>query len=310
MTMGSLFLLSLMSTTANGSYVDKVDVAGATLHVEIRQPVQEKKAREIVDWVRATANTVNLTYGRFPNPSPKVVVIPSIGGRWGGDSAVTFGRVTRWDGETIELFVNPDRPIEEFYEDWTATHEFSHLMLPLLSREYRWISEGFATYYQNVLMARAGRYTPEFAWQKLVAGFERGQDSRPDLSPNEAAREGIAGARMKIYWSGAALALLADIELRERSNGAESLDSVLDEFQACCLPSRRTWSGQRLLSQLDTFVDEPVFMPLYRQYANRQGFPEFDKALSDLGVAGHYGEIRLRDDARLAHIRQAISGSR
>ena len=161
--MGSLFLVSLLSTAADGSYVDSVDVGGATLRVEIRQPVQANKAREIVDWVRATANTINLTYGRFPNPSPTVVVIPSSGGRWGGDSAVTFGRVTRWDGETIELFVNPDRPIDEFYKDWTATHEFSHLMLPLLSRQNRWISEGFATYYQNVLMARAGRYTPEFA---------------------------------------------------------------------------------------------------------------------------------------------------
>ena len=36
-------------------------------------------------------------------------------------------------GESIELFVDERRPIEDFYDEWTATHEFSHLMLPRIS---------------------------------------------------------------------------------------------------------------------------------------------------------------------------------
>jgi len=89
----------------------------------------------------------------------------------GGDSAVIFDRVTRGDGETVKLFVNPNHPIDEYYSDWTATHEFSHLMLPLLSQHHRWISEGLATYYQNILMSWAGRYTPERNWQLMIEGF-------------------------------------------------------------------------------------------------------------------------------------------
>jgi hypothetical protein len=128
-------------------------------------------------------------------------------------------------------------------------------------------------------MARAGRYTTDQAIDKLSQGFDRGHRSRPELSLNEAAREGVRRARYKIYWSGAAIALLADVELRERSGGAESLDIVLDRFQRCCLPSRRRWSGTELFTRFDSLIDKPVFMPLYRQYADTAGFPEFKDAL-------------------------------
>jgi len=288
---------SLLSTT----------LLAATLNIEVRQPVDDSKAAEIVEWIEATANDVKLVYGRFPNPKAKIIVIPTTENSWGSDSAVIFGRVTRRSGETIELFVNPDRPIEEYYADWTATHEFSHLMLPLLKKRYRWISEGFASYYQNVLMARAGHYTQELAWQRLSEGFERGRDSSPDLSPNEAATDRNRYARMKVYWSGAAIALLADIELRQRSGGTESLDTVLGQLQSCCLPSRTQWSGQRLFKKLDSFLETPVFMPLYQKYANAGGFPNFAPALTDLGIDVSGSSVYLREDRPLARIRKEIS---
>jgi hypothetical protein len=291
---------SLLSTT----------LLAATLNIEVRQPVDERKAAEIIEWIEATASDVTLVYGRFPNPKAKIIVIPTTENSWGSDSAVIFGRVTRRRGETVELFVNPDRPIEEYYADWTATHEFSHLMLPLLKQRYRWISEGFASYYQNVLMARAGHYTQKDAWQRLSDGFERGRESRPDLSLNQAAASGIRYARMKVYWSGAAIALLADIELRQRSGGTESLDTVLGQLQSCCLPSRTQWSGQRLFKKLDSFLEAPVFMPLYEQYANTEGFPDYAPALLELGLSTNGdGTIRLNNSAPLATTRQAISAT-
>lgn len=303
----TLLVAAASTSAATQTIVRQVEVPGATLHIEVRQPVSNAKADELIDWVESAARNVNLTYGRFPNPAPRIIITPSKRASWGKTSAVIFGQVTRNRGETVELFVNPDRPIAEFYEDWTATHEFSHLMLPLLSQRYRWISEGFATYYQNVLMMRAERYTPEFGWQRLTAGFARGHDSRPELSPNEAAAGGIAQARMKVYWSGAAIALLADTELRQRSDGKESLDTVLSELQHCCLPSRRRWSGRELFERLDSFLETPVFMPLYREHANEAGFPPVDAVVAELGIETASDEVSLRDNAPLADIRDAIS---
>ena len=157
-------------------------------------------------------------------------------------------------------------------------------------------------------MSRAGRYSEIDAWRKLSAGFERGRASRPELSPNEAASAGVRQARMKIYWSGAAIALLADVELRERSGGRESLDVVLDRLQRCCLPSTRTWSGPELFAKLDTLAGDAVFTPLYQRYADVAGFPDTRGPLARLGVAIDGKNVSLRSDAELADIRSAITG--
>jgi hypothetical protein len=262
----------------------------------------------IIEWVRDNANNITLVYGRFPNPLARVVVLPQKNRR--GDSAVQFGRVVRDGGETVELLVDPTQPIESFYDSWTATHEFSHLMLPYVHRDQRWISEGFAQYYQNILLARAGRYTQQYAWQKLHDGLQRGRDSAPALSPNAAASADERDTRMKVYWSGAALALIADTELRLRSGGKDSLDDVLDRFQRCCLPSPRTWSGIELLAKFDSLTETPVFVDLYKQYAETPGFPATSRILERLGIELRGTDVHLRNDAELAEIRAALTARR
>ena len=160
------------------------------------------------------------------------------------------------------------------------------------------------------MLARAGRYSTHEAWQKLYDGFERGRASVPDLSPNQAAGGGERNSRMKIYWSGAALALMADVELRRRSRGHESLDTVLDRLQRCCLPAQGSWSGRRLFATLDSFLDEPLFVELYDRYADTAGFPDVRPLLARLGVTAEDGEVRLRSDAELAEIRAALTAQR
>ena len=280
-------------------------INGALLRISILNTRHDFDTAEIVEWVRRSADNISLAYGTFPNPSPSAVVVP-VGGSLSGDSPVPFGRVVRDGGETVELFINQNMPIDAYYDDWTATHEFSHLMLPYLGSRHRWISEGFAQYYQNLLLARAGQYTEQRAWQKLYEGLERGRKSSPDLSPNEAARDRWRSL-MKVYWSGAAVALLADVELRRRSNGTESLDDVLRQFQSCCLPANARWSGTQLFRRLDGFVDEPVFMPLYRRYANAPGFPDVRPRLQELGVIVDDERVWLDDGAPLAALRSAMT---
>ena len=283
----------------------EVDVPGATLRVAMLKGDEELDPRDIFKWVGAAASDVSLAYGRFPNPSPQVIVVPTPDRR--GSSAVPFGRVIRDGGETVQLFVNPDLPMSEFMGDWTATHEFSHLMLPYMSRRYRWISEGFAQYYQNVLLARSGAYPELRAWQKIAEGLERGRRSRPELSPNEAAEGGIRTGLMKVYWSGAAIALIADVQLRERSGGKESLDTVLERLQLCCLPSNRVWSGKELFRRLDSLIAEPVFMPLYRRYADTAGFPGTTELFGRLGLSVNDGVVRFRHNDDLSEVRAAIT---
>ena len=285
-------------------------VADDELAITLLRSTADVAAAPIIEWIRDTANILVLAYGRFPNPNARVLVFPVEGDPGRGESAVHFGRVVRDGGETVELLIDPGQPIEMFYEDWAATHEFAHLMLPYVDSEQRWISEGFAQYYQNLLLARAGRYTQQYAWQKLHDGLARGRESVPGLSPNEAASREERNSRMKIYWSGAALALMADVELRRRSNGVETLDVVLDQFQRCCLPSRRSWSGLELFAKFDSFLDEPLFLDLYQRYADTAGFPDTAPLLKRLGVVLDGAEIQLSDDAELAEILAMLTARR
>jgi len=284
-----------------------IKIPGAVLRVSLLRNGSDIDTTAMFDWIRATATDVSLAYGRFPNPSPQVIIVPVAA--TSSDSAVPYGRVIRNGGEMVQFFVNPNRPIEEFMGDWTATHEFSHLLIPYVSRQHRWISEGFAQYYQNVLLARSGEYDQQYAWQKLYDGFERGRQSRPELSPNETTKGGNRSGLMKIYWSGAAIALMADVALRERSGGDESLDSVLDQLQQCCLPADKVWTGPELFRTLDSFVDEPVFMPLYTRFANTAGFPDMTDLLGQLGISISDGEVRVHRHADLSDVRVAITGA-
>lgn len=292
------------------AHVGDVDLAIVLLRSSARDSGAALAVEPIVEWVRDNATNVALAYGRFPNPLARVVVLPQTGSSRRREAAVQFGRVVRDGGETVELLIDPGQPIESFYASWTATHEFSHLLLPYVNRNQRWISEGFAQYYQNILLARSGSYTQQYAWQKLHDGLQRGRDSAPAMSPNEAAGADARDTRMKVYWSGAALALMADTELRQRSGGKESLDDVLDRFQRCCLPSAFTWSGIELFSMFDTLIDTPLFVELYTKYAETPGFPDTSRLLVQLGIELSGGEVHLRDDTELAEIRAALTARR
>ncbi len=279
----------------------EVAVPGAVLRVSLVRGAQRLASEPIITWLEAAAMNVAAVFGRFPNPSPQVIVVPVPG--YGGRSAVPFGRVIRDGGEAVQLFVAADRPLQDYLNDWTATHEFSHLLLPYVDR--KWISEGFASYYQNILMARGGAYSEQRAWQKLHEGFQRGRRSAPSMSPNEVSRGGRAGL-MKVYWSGAAIALLADVALRSRNTG-QSLDTVLDKLQTCCLPAERMWSGRELFARLDQLSATTVFADLYDRHADQGGFPPVETLYENLGIRLAGDRVTLTDDAPLALLRQDIT---
>ena len=301
---------SPQSATAPAVFGDfeyhEAEIPGATLRITVLNGERPLDSGALVEWVTEAAGQITLVYGTFPNPSPSVVVIP-VGSRSWSDSPVPFGRVIRDGGETIELFINENRDIEDYYGHWTATHEFSHLMLPYITSRHRWVSEGFAQYYQNLLLARAGHYSEREAWQELYEGFERGRGSAIGRTPNEVANGGWRGGTMKIYWTGAVVALLGDVELRESSNGEQSLDTIMRELMECCLPSDRMWSGREFYEQLDEIAGRPVFLPLYRRFADSPDFPDAMPTLARLGVDVENERVSLDDDAELAEIRMEMT---
>ncbi|MEM9384005.1 MAG: hypothetical protein AAGA68_03025 [Pseudomonadota bacterium] len=273
-------------------------VAGARLHLA---SLAGTRAREMTQWLKEAAGAVTELYGRFPVPDVQVLVIPY--GR--GNEAVPWAQIVRGGGSAALFFVDPSRPLREFREDWTATHEFSHLLLPYLNRDDAWLSEGLASYYQEVLRARAGLLDERRAWERIEAGFDRGRAQRKFSSLAYLSSEmGRERAHRHVYWSGAAFWLEIDVILRRQG---QSLDEVLAALGDCCLPAAQMWTGEQLLRELDHLSHSRHFTRTGERYASQRGFPPMQTLFAELGVqVSGADSVRLDNGAPDARVRQAI----
>jgi predicted metalloprotease with PDZ domain len=181
-----------------------------------------------------------------------------------------------------------------------------------MGRSGRWLAEGIASYYQNISRARAGHMSQKEAWQKLHAGFGRGRKDSGSQTLRQANRNlGKQGGYMRVYWTGAAIALLADVDLRRQSGGRQSLDLVLDEFAACHLPSEKMWKVEEFLATLDQIGKTDVFTRLYDRYVDNPRFPDLDNAYAYLGLSSsRKGKLRLGDGASGVTVRNAMTAPR
>ncbi len=290
--------------TAFGSLsATEIEAAGARIRLAVTDAAPRADAAAIAAWIGEAARAVGTLYGRFPLPSPQVVVVP-IGRR---AEPVPWAQVQRGGGTAAHFFVDQHRPLDEFREDWTATHELSHMLLPYVSRDDAWLSEGVASYYQNVLRARAGMIRPEEAWEKLYAGFGRGRGEADEATLAEASgRMHERGVFMRVYWSGAAIALIADVALRRESGGERSMDAALEGLADCCLPSYRTWTARELLTRLDALSGSDVLMTLHDRYIDSPAFPDLGEASAALGIVESPRGLSFTDDTAAAALRRAI----
>lgn len=281
--------------------VDIIRVPGAEIRLAAPGDLSASQRTQIRAWIEQAINTVTSVYGYFPQAQPQVLVIP-VGAR---DKAVLWANVLRGGGMASIFYIDETRPLEDFMEDWTTTHEFSHMLIPYISSRDRWLSEGLASYYQNVLRARDGRLTDTEAWQKLYDGFERGRKGTRGGSLKQATRSG-RGSIMRVYWSGAALLLMADIRLREITNGLQSLDTALKSLSSCCMGNGTTWRARDMLQQLDKLTGTSIFMGLFDEYVPAHSFPDMDSTWKDLGINTRYNRVSLMPSAPLADVRNAI----
>ena len=109
-----------------------------------------------------------------------------------------------------------------------------------------WVAEGVTSYYENVLVLRAGLMSAKDFLDGNARAFQALQNTpgRLEVSAEESSfdawikyyrpDENSINSTVSYYDKGAILALLLDLEIRRRSRGARSLDDVMrhlyDEF--------------------------------------------------------------------------------
>ncbi|GAA0711063.1 hypothetical protein [Dokdonella soli] len=299
-----------MARIAIGRFREQdIALAGGTLHVAIFKGADAAQRERLIAWLRRISRDALSAYGRLPLTDVQVLVVP-IGPQPDVTQreAVVFGQSTRGQGNALTLFVDPTQNDDAFDRDWVAVHELSHLLHPYLGDRGAWLSEGLATYYQNVLRARAGLLTPEQAWAQLDDGFARGRrDTRPDLDLEQASLQmGERHDFQRVYWSGTAYWLQVDAELRRASANRMSVDEALRRFDACCLPSYRRWAPDEFVAKLDALAGSAVFTQRFREFRARHDFPELTALYAALGLGREGETLRVDDQAPAANVRRAV----
>ena len=111
---------------------------------------------------------------------------------------------------------------------------------------------------------------------------------------------------MRIYWGGAAIWFLADVELRRRTQGRQTVDTALAKIHDCCMDPSRLWRARDLMQELDRQTQQTVFSELYRMYANSSRFPDIEPTLKAIGVDTRRQRVRLNNAADEVDIRRQI----
>jgi hypothetical protein len=174
------------------------------------------------EWLTRAASASARVTGTVPSERLTTIVVPTIDVP---SMPVVFGVAGRGMQPTITLFVSANATAEPLVHDWTAVHELAHLLIADLDED-QWLSEGIATYYEEVLRAREGLLSEADAWSAIASGFERGRAGcQTGVTLREASRTMHSShAYACVYWSGAAIALLADTAYRRAGS---SLDEAI-----------------------------------------------------------------------------------
>ena len=294
-------LLLLASGGGAAAPIDERTVhAGDTaLRIMVDAP-DRARADALHRWLAEVANAELTVSGRFPLASAQVRVEEI---RSDDPSPVPWGQTSRRRNVAVLLYVRDDATLEELRSDWTAVHELAHLFHPYLGMRGRWLAEGLASYYQNVLRARIGLLSEEQAWQRLDAGFGRGRGAVAGIRLDELGRRGT----MRVYWAGAAYWLEADLALRARGS---SLDVVLGKYARCCLQGTASVAPETFVADLDRVADADVFGSLYQRYAASREFPSLEAAYRRLGISSDDDGLHFSQRTDAMRMRQSIMDHR
>lgn len=254
---------------------DTFSAAGADFEVA-RLGARPTRA-EVRAWLGRAALAVASIGDRLPRDRLHVVVVP-VDSRGG---PVLFGMVRRGGEPSVLLFPRSDARGAALQSDWVAVHELSHLWLPMLRSEDRWLSEGIATYLQEILRARCGLQPGERAWERLREGFARGRRSGTGRTLGAESKDmHRTAAYQRVYWAGAAFALEVDARLREASAGKTTLLSALRDAYHDWADRPGPVPGSRVLRALDEASESEFIESLGVRYAESTRFPNTARAVS------------------------------
>jgi hypothetical protein len=250
---------------------------------------------QLVQWTEGAARAIAAYFGHFPMKTALVMMVPSRG-RWVGN-----GKTLAGGGGTIWIRIGERASWSAFEKDWVLVHEMTHLTFPSAPRQQNWAEEGLATYVEPFARSRVGLVTPEEAWAGLVDGAPNGL---PEPGSDGLDHSSSWGST---YWGGAVFYLLADVEIRKRTNNKFGLEHALRAILDAGGNNGVRWPLETAFDVGDKAVGVPVLHELHDKMGAAYYPVDLPALWKQLGVSVVSGKVRFDDSAPLAAVRRAIT---
>lgn len=286
-------LLSLPSAGEAAEYV-RLTTGGATLEVQLERRAFRASGEPLIEWVRRSADIVFRYYDRFPATSATVRVVDRDGdGVRGG---------TTWANPNALIRVQVGRAVTDaqLLQDWVLVHEMTHLALPDTGEDHAWLSEGLATYVEGVARVQAGNRSETDVWAEELRSMPRGLPQPGDAGLDHTHTWG------RTYWGGAMFCLLADVDIRKRTQLRFGLQHALRAVLQASGGLSADWPIERVLRTGDAAVGTMTLESLYAQMKDKPVTPDLVSLWRELGVTSDGVSVRLDEHAPLASVRHAI----
>ena len=283
---------------ADSAGTAKLEVAGSTLDIVFAPGELDLPQSKVLDWISRSAHAVAGYYGRFPVSRVQITVIPVAG------SGVRSGKSFGYPYARVRISIGSSASETELEKDWMLVHELVHLAFPSVDENHHWIEEGIATYVEPIARAEAGQLSVEKVWGDLVHGLPQGLPQEGDLGLDYTPTWG------RTYWGGALFCLLADIEIRKRTQNHFGLQDALRAINAAGGSIEVSWELRRAFKVGDAATGVPVLTELYERMRAAPVDTELPELWRSLGVAVDGRSVIFDEQAPLAKERRAITTGR
>ena len=274
-----------------------VHAGGAVLDVFIDPGRGALHQAEVLRWISTAAQAVSHYYGRYPVSHARIRVLRRPGE--GVLSGTTYGHD---GGALIRVVLGESATRAQLARDWVMTHEMVHLALPQVGEDHHWLEEGIATYVEPIARAQVGQLSAETVWSEAVRDMPKGLPAPDDRGLD------VTHTWGRTYWGGALFCLLADIQIRERTQNRYGLRDALRGVLAAGGSIEKEWPIARIFAVADEAVGVAVLTELYGQMGATPLAVDLPALWSRLGVGVRDGAVHFDAQAPQAAVRAAITG--
>jgi predicted metalloprotease with PDZ domain len=294
------------------------EVDGRPHEIAIWGRGNEDEARLLAD-TQKIVETARDLFGELPYRR-YVFILHLVDGMYGGlehRNSVT-NLVPRWD-------FRPQRSYERFLG--LTSHEFYHVWnvkrirpAPLGPFDYSrenytrqlWVAEGITSYYDNLILTRAGLATPE-RYLEWIAEDIKTLQSQPGRALQSLEQssfdtwikfyrpdENSANSSVSYYLKGSLVSLLLDMEIRNQTGGERSLDDVMRYLFGQYLEDDAGFPEEHgFLAAVESVVGQAggVYRDLFERHVGGMDELDYERALGHAGLRLDWSHADQREGA-------------